>query len=282
MGTSGRSGGPNPRTPLVPSWLEEPPSHIPSDEPLPEPNPADQPLPLPALPPPPPPDRFRIARTHFTQFAASGGKDRRSLKRSARDYVRSGAGGSRNATLRMGASRNAARGVLQLFREFQRDGVNATLLRLDLGALVGRPIPEVLSGLTHILGVDGGSIDEGIALDAWIETVAELDTTFTISDSTGLSADQMKNVFQAFVAHSIEGKLMQDVGSQGLNVAVDLAAIEAFEKQLKDYIRRSVRDSFTGNLSNLESLTNRQIHDVVDRAYQDAWELLVVWGDASE
>jgi hypothetical protein len=204
----------------------------------------------------------------------------RSLRRAARDYVRSGTGGSRNATRRMGASRNAAQGVLGVLRDFQRDGVNATLRRLNLGDLVGRSLEDVFTGLTDVVCRDGGAIDEGIALDAWLETVAELQDLDVI-DATALTPDQMRDTFLMFIAHTIEGRLLQDIGANGLRVAADLAAIEGFEGQLRDYIRRSVRDSFSGDLSAPPSLTDRQIQEIVDRTYQDAWELLVTWGDAA-
>jgi hypothetical protein len=180
----------------------------------------------------------------------------------------------------MGASRDAARGVLGVFRDFQRDGVNATLRRLNLGDLVGRPLEDVFLGLTDVICKDGGSIDEGLALDAWLETVAELDD-LDVTDPATLSAEQMRDIFLVFIAHTIEGRLFQDIGINGLKVAADLAAIEAFEGQLKDYIRRSVRDSFSGDISAAASLSDQEIRGIVDRTYQEAWELLVTWGDAA-
>jgi hypothetical protein len=180
----------------------------------------------------------------------------------------------------MGASRSAARGVLGVLRDFQRDGVNNTLRRLNLGDLVGRPLEEIFTGLTDVVCRDGGSIDEGIALDAWLETVADLED-LNMTDLAALTPDQMRNIFIAFIAHTIEGRLLQDIGTNGLKVAADLSAIEAFEGQLRDYIRRSVRDSFSSDLSAPASLTDRQIQDIVDRTYKDAWELLETWGDAA-
>lgn len=289
MGTSGRSDGPNPQTPLVPSWLNEaPPGGTPDLEPptpeyapLPTPQvPAQPAMPLPPLPPSPPPDRFRAARSNFSRFASSGGSDRRSLRRAVRDYVRSGTRGSGNATRRMGASRNAARAVLGVLRDFQRDGVGNTLRRLNLGDLIGRSLEDVFTGLTDIVCKDGGSVDEGIALDAWLETVADLED-LNVADPA-LTPDQMRDIFLAFIARTIEGRLLQDIGAKGLKIAADLAAIEAFECQLRDYIRRSVRDSFSSDIGTPAMLTDRLIQDVVDRTYQDAWELLITWGDAKD
>lgn len=181
----------------------------------------------------------------------------------------------------MGASRVAARGVLGVLRDFQRDGVAATLQRLNLATLAGRPLEDVFLGLTDVICRDGGPVDEGIARDAWLETVAELEDIGT-TDAGALTADQVRDTFLAFVAHSIEGRLFQDIGVNGFKFAADLAAIEAFEGQLRSYIRRSVRDSFSGDLSVPATLSDDQIKTIVDRTYQDAWDLLVAWGDAAE
>jgi len=233
---------------------------------------------MPAITPGPPHGRFQSARRNFSVFAASRGNDSGALRRAVRDYVRSGAGGSRNATLRMGVSRAAASGILNVFRGFQRDGVDATLRHLNLTNLVGRPSEAVFLGLTDVICRDGGSIDEGIAREAWIETVVEVDG-LELDNMTALTADQMTEMFLAFIGHAIETRLFQDIGINGLKIAPDLAAIEAFESQLRSYIRGAVRDSFSGDLAGLPTYSDRQIAAIVDQTYHDAWDLLVAWGD---
>ena len=120
---------------------------------------------------------------------------------------------------------------------------------------------------------------KGWARDAWLETVADL-KELGVDDAVAFTADQMQDIFLAFVAHTIEARLFQDIGVNGLKLAASLAAIEAFEAQLRTYIRRSVRDSFSGDLSGLATYSDRQITSIVDRTYQETWELLVTWGDA--
>ncbi|WP_291985004.1 Qat anti-phage system associated protein QatB [Luteitalea sp.] len=287
MGTSGSSGGPGGRTPLVPSWLDDGPSGLLPGAPGGAPpdggeqgdGPQQPPARLPPIPNAPPPARFQSARRNFSGFAGSGGTDGRALRRAVGHYVRSGTGGTRNATRRMAVSTRAASGALGVFRGIQRDGVEATLRRLNLRDLVGRPVADIFLGLTDIVCPDGGSIDEGVARDAWIETVASLDE-LGVEQMTDLTPDQIQEVFLAFVAHSIEGRLFQDIGVNGIAIAADLAAIQAFETQLRSYIRRSVRDSFSGDLTNLPNFTDRQIRDVVDSTYQEAWQLLLTIGDA--
>jgi hypothetical protein len=286
MGTAGSSKGSGSRTPLVPTWLDDPPIG-PSPSPVPPP-PTDNPDgdgqaqpnhdgSRPSIPLPPEPERFRTARGNFSAFARSGGNDRRALQRAVRDYVRSGTRGTGNAVRRMGSSRAAAGGVLNILGGFQRDGVQQTLLRLNLGQLVGRSTSDVLVGLTDVICRDGGPIDEAAARDAWLETVVELQD-FGIDDLNALTAEQVTEVFQAFVTHAVVIRLFQEIGVNGFKVA-DLSAVEAFESQLFSYIERSIRDSFASDLSQLPSLTEQQIATVVDRTYRDAWDLLVAWGD---
>lgn len=290
MGTSGSSGGPGSGTPLVPTWLDEPSAGpLPGGEdPLPDDagEPGDEQgqdaeASRPAIEPPPIPARFRRARTNFSTFAGSGGNDRGALRRAVRDYVRSGAGGSARATRRMGASRTAAGGLLAIFRGFQRDGVDATLRRIKLENLAGRPASDIFLGLTDVICRDGGSIDEGIARDAWLETIADLDS-LGIEDLDGLKGQQMQEVFLSFVAHAIQTLLFQNIGTNGLRMAADLAAIERFEVQFRDYVRRGVRDAFVSDLSRLDGLSDRDIQAIVDETYRNAWELLEVWGDIEE
>ena len=299
MGTSGSSKGPGGDKPLLPSWLDgDPADPLPGGDPTgpaegsggdapagqpeeqPQGPPPVDPASLPPIPPVPPPARFRSSRRNFSAFAGSGGTNGRALRRAIGAYVRSGTGGARNARRRMGASRAVASGVLGLVRGFQRDGVAATLRRLNLGSLVGRTAADIFLGLTDIICPDGGAIDEGMARDAWLETVVDVEE-LEIVDADGLSETEVREIFLAFVSHSIELRVFQDIGVNGLKVAPDLRAIEAFEAELRNYIRLSVRDSFSGNLTSLGTLSDAQIRAVVDRTYDEAWELLAMLGDAT-
>ena len=173
----------------------------------------------------------------------------------------------------MGASRVAAGRMLSVFREFQRDGIDETLRRHNLENLVGRPAVEVFLGLTDVICQDGGSIDEGIARDAWLETIVDLDQ-LGIENLDGLSSEQLQEVFLTFAAHAVETRLFQDVGTNGFRMATDLSAIEAVEAQLHDYIRRAMRDAFSSDLTDLPNLSDQYISSIVDETYQNAWDIL--------
>lgn len=291
MGTSGSSSGSRSGTPLVPSWLDEPGTGpLPGDDGQAPPgdgtgdgNQGGQQdgqdgAPKPPMPAPAPGERFRSARTNFSRFAGSGGSDRSALRRSVRDYVRSGTGGSANAVRRMAPSRATAGRALGVLRGVQRDGMQETLRRLNLQNLSGGNVQDIFTGLTEVVCQDGGSIDEAIARDAWLETIAELDQ-FGIDNLDALTDDQVRELFLSFISHSIEARLYQEIGVNGFKLSDDLDDIEEFDRQFRDYIERSVRDSFSGDMSQLSDMSDDDIRQVVDTTYLEAWGLLEQLGD---
>ena len=177
----------------------------------------------------------------------------------------------------MGSSRQTASNALGVFRGFQRDGVAETLTRLNLSDLAGRSAREVFLGLTDVVCKDGGSIDEGIARDAWVETVAEIDD-LGLTDLDNLTTEQIKEFFVSFISNAVEAKLFQEIGVNGFKVA-DFSTIQAFEAQLEGYIKGSVRDSFAADLTDLSSMSDNRIRGVVDAIFKDAWDLFELLGD---
>lgn len=284
MGTSGSSSGSPPSGPLVPTWLE------PDISPPPDNNGTSKPEDGQAndggddgQQPPPPPiepagnsDRFRRARRDFTSFVRSGGRDERALGRAISSCVSSGTGGSGNAVRRMGSSRQAAANVLHMLGGAQRDGAAETLQQFNLQHLVGRPVEDVFHGLTEIICDDGGSIDEGIARDAWLETVSEIDV-LGITDFDSLTNEQIQEIFITLIVHTIEGRLFQDIGANGIRFAQDNNAVRAVQDGLRSYIEGGVRDAFSLDLSSLKAMSHDQIKSAVDTTYRETWELLENW-----
>ena len=292
MGTSSSSSGSGSGTPLVPSWLDDPDSGpLPGGDGRPPPvddgdagggqdeqQDGDEGGKEPPQPVPATKERFRSARNNFSRFAGSGGSDGRALRRAVRDYVRTGTGGTGNAVRRMAPSQAAAGRALGVLRAVQRDGIRETLRRINLQNFSGRSVQEIFTGITEVVCHDGGSIDEAIARDAWLETIAELDQ-FGIDNLDALTDEQVQELFLSFVAHSIGARLYQEIGVNGFKLSDDLDDIERFDEQFKEYIERAVRDSFSGDISTLSNMSDDDIGSVVDSTYLEAWELLQLLGD---
>jgi hypothetical protein len=294
MGTSSAYGGPGGGTPLVPSWIgpdgaapampaapSPPPPPDQNTAPAPAPAPAPTPPNLPPIPAPAAGDRFTTARTNFSRFATSGGTDRASLGRAMSQYVSTAAGGSRAAAQRMGASRSVGAGLLGFLSGASANGARAALRALNLESLVGRPIEEVFLGLMDYIcqGQDGGTVDEGIAREAFIETITELAEN-GITDIDGLTADQMQTIFELYAAHAIEARLCNDIGTKAIILPSDPSEAATVQAQLLDFVRRSVADALSTARADMLALTPDRVMGFVTRVYEQAFGILQTLGEA--
>lgn len=121
----------------------------------------------------------------------------------------------------MGASRGAGARLLGFLTDAQTRGGREALRSLNLEELAGRPIAEVFIGLADYICPSAGTVDEGIAREAFIETIIEL-TTLGVTDLDALTPDQMQTVFELYATHAIEARLCNDIGTK-LRVSRDKA-----------------------------------------------------------
>jgi len=297
MGTSGSYGGAGNGSPLIPGFLHDP---APASAPalptplLPQPSPATAPIapdppnapPGTVAPPPRPapqqaplPGRFTAPRKNFTRFARSGGSDRAALGRAVAGYVSGGAGGARRAVQRMGPSRDAGARLYSFLADAQARGPTEALRALNLQALSGRPIEEIFVGIAEYVCPIGGTVDEGIARDAFIEMISEL-ADQGISDFDSLNPDQMQTVFEMFVAHTIEARICNEIGKNGIAFPTDVGAVERVQAQLHDFVMRAVSDGLSAAGTPTGTLTQQQALQHVDAVYEAAFEMLQTLGDA--
>lgn len=282
MGTSSAYGGPGGKTPLVPSWLG-PDGGSPG---LPDAPTGDTPAPAPPAPPNRPaipaladPSRFTGARSNFTRFAHSGGSDRVSLGRAVSGYVSTSSGGARQAVQRMGASRGAGARLLGFLTNVQAHGVREALRSLNLEGLAGRPIDEVFIGLADYICPNAGTVDEGIAREAFVETIIEL-ATFGVTDLDALTPDQMQTVFELYATHAIEARLCNDIGTKLITVPANAQAALRVQEQLRDFIRNAVSDALTAARAETPTLPQDRVQSFVDTVYERAFGILQALGDA--
>ena len=290
MGTSSPFLGQSGNSPLVPSFLgdEGAPPAAAADgaaqdgAPAADGDPAGQPPTPPVRPPIPPagdPTRFSAARNNFSRFAGSGGRDRASLGRAVSHYVGSSTGGARGAAARMGSSRGAGSRLLGFLSDAATRGATEALRALNLGALAGRPIEEIFLGLSDYVCPDGGSIDEGIAREAFIETIADL-AGAGITDLDGMTADQMQTVFELYATNAIEARLCNDIGTKTITLPSSAREAASVQAQLHDFIQRGVADALTVARAAAAALTPDRVLGFVTRVYEQAFGILQTLGDA--
>lgn len=286
MGTSTAYGGPGGGTPLVPSWLGGddggvPPAAPPPDGTLNGDGATQPPVPptRPAIPVAADPGRFSGARNSFTRFAGSGGGDLANLGRAVSRYVSTSSGGARQAAQRMGASRGAGARLLGFLADVQARGVREALRSLDLESLAGRPIAEIFVGLADYICPGAGTVDEGIAREAYVETIIEL-TTEGLTDLSTFTPDQMQTVFELYATHAIEARICNDIGTKAVTMPADAQAAHRVEAQLRDFIRGGVSDALSKAREATPNLTPERIQSFVDTVYESAFAILQSLGDA--
>ncbi|QUS59050.1 Qat anti-phage system associated protein QatB [Pseudovibrio brasiliensis] len=295
MGTSNAFGGAGGGTPLIPSWLDDAAGGSGALAPSPgnngdgangddggEPSPntpvPDAPAPRKTTPAPGASDRFTSARTNFSKFSRSGGNDQKSLGRAASNYVSKSVGGARQAARRMGSSRTSGAGLVNFLNSASFNGAREALRSLNLDGLAGRPIEQVFAGLADFICPAGGSIDEGIARDAFIETIADL-ANAGVTNIDQLEAGQIQTVFELYVTHTIEARICNDIGTKILTLPSDVQEVQRVQMQLRDFIQRGVSDAVNASGVNIQSLSPNQVTGFVDQIYEAAFEALQTIGE---
>jgi len=283
MGTSTAYGGPGGETPLIPSWLGNGSGSEPDmgQDGGPPSNSDDPPAP-PAKPPIPKSadsQRFSGARNNFTRFAGSGGNDRASLGRAVSRYVSTSSGGARQAAQRMGASRGAGARLLGFLSDANTKGMREALREFNLQSMAGRPISEVFVALADHICPGASTVDEGIAREAYIETIIDL-ADEGVADLDTFTPEQMDTVFELYATHAIEARICNDIGTKVVTMPSNAQVAHQVEKQLRDFIRGAVGDALTRARESTPNMTQDQVLAFVDSVYESAFSILQSLGDA--
>lgn len=269
MGTSSPTNGPNNSTPLVPTWLDEPtlvpprpdqPDIDPGD--LGQSQPDDVQAPRPQIPEPLMSERFRSPRTGYSNYLRT--RDSQRLGRSLGNYVRKGAGGTSNAIRRMGSALNVAGQTLNFFRTALSDGVGEALKNINLSHLEGQSVDLILSEVMDVLCPPGGPIDEAISRDAFVEA------TLSIESLDGLNSDQVKLVFIRFVARSIFGRILIDIGNNSISLPRSPSEVDAIQNEVLTFINNVVEKA----VEDVDLMSAQNINQLVDSVYREAFKLM--------
>ncbi|WP_305764631.1 Qat anti-phage system associated protein QatB [Azoarcus sp. DD4] len=179
----------------------------------------------------------------------------------------------------MGASRGSSARLLGFLSDAQARGVREALRAVNLESLAGRPITEIFVGLADYICPGAGTVDEGIAREAYIETIVEL-ASEGLTDLSTFTPDQMQTVFELYATHAIEARICNDIGTKAVTMPADAQAAHRVEKQLRDFIRGGVSDALTRARAQSPNLTPERIQSFVDTVYESAFAILQALGDA--
>jgi len=292
MGTSTKYGGS--KRGLVPSWVNDDAPGV-APPPPPAPPPASGPPGSPSNPKPPPPKPpprpaprgpdvagagdLRNARSNFSRFSRTG--SRSLLGKALSEYVRDGYGGGKRASSRMGASRKSGRRLLGVLRDAQQLGAAEALRRsIDLPGLAGRPATDVFVALLEFVCPPGGALDEAIAREGMLDAICDL-AQAGVGNFDDLTPEQMNEFFLDFLARSIEGRIINDIGVRGITLPDDPAAAENVAQQLHDFVFGCTKNELAGQLDDLASLNDREVEKLSNDIYEAAFDLIAAAAEAA-
>jgi hypothetical protein len=179
----------------------------------------------------------------------------------------------------MGASRQASAKLATILSGAIASGPREILRSLKLENLAGRPIEEIFLGMMDYVCPEGGTIDDSIAREAFVETIADFAKN-GITDFDALSADQLQTILELYAAHAIEARLCNDIGTKAVTLPSNVAAAENVQKQVFDFVRRSVSDALAVGLAGVAAMTPDKVLGYVTGVYEQAFSILQSMGEA--
>lgn len=267
MGTSSQFGGTT--VGLVPSWVDDP-TPAPADsvsgkeatqEPL--ENTTGTPDKIKTFP-------FQAAKTNYSRYLGSG--DRRSMQRALQHYGKA-TGGTSGATRRMGTSRSTAGGLAHFIGALGTSGAQQALKEFNLSDYAGRSASDILFILSEVICPPGGTIDEGIARDAMHESIGELINS-GITDLDSMNEAQRQELLINYFTHSIQGRIVNDIGHGTVKIPSSNEEVERLEKSLAQFTKGLVRVAVERHFEEKPAFNEHEMAHMIDNIYQESFALL--------
>jgi hypothetical protein len=173
----------------------------------------------------------------------------------------------------MVVSRKAAGRIYGFLQDLRQSGVQQALTDLGLDNLVGQ-LPEVaLSALTDVFCPPGGTIDESIAREAWDEAVLALSEQ-GVADVALLTPEQWQSVLTEFMTNSIQLRIFNDIGPEGISLPRDIQAINQIQYDLHELIRGAVDDAIGNRMDGGQTIPQAEAQAIIDDIYDRAFGYL--------
>lgn len=264
MGTSTSNRGQNGRTPLIPSWLDNE-NEINNDD-------------CKILPPVANPERFREPRGNFTRYVNSLGRNGAYLNDALSKYVRNSLGGEKNAVKRLGTAMLSTVRLLSIIRDISNNGIENVSREFGLGDLVGKNAKDVFLEIIEFVCPDGGSVDEGIARNSYIETIETM-TDLSLITIENMSNRQFLLFTEIYMANVIKDRLINDIGNKLIKLPSDINSVETIEQQLIDFIQGAVSDAIVKLKIDIKKIKPDQTRNIVNSIYENSYSILKTIGE---
>jgi hypothetical protein len=182
----------------------------------------------------------------------------------------------------MGASRATGSRLLGVVRDVQRFGAAEALRRnFNLAELAGRPSTEVFMRIAEFICPPGGAVDQAIAREALYDTIAE-HAEAGLGNFDEMTPAQLREFFLDFVAYSIEGRVMADLGGRGITLPDSIAAVEHAQRQLHDFVVGCTRSELPKHLDGLARANDAEVNRIANRIYEASFDLIAATAEEVE
>lgn len=269
MGTSQSSNGSPSGVPMVPPWvpdIQQDGSNVgpgvDNTQSLEGELPPEQRKPTMA-----PRGRFGQARTSLGDFARGG--DSNQMKRGLGHYVKSGYGGSKIATQRMGGTARTAQALFNALSQSSQQSNN----QLDPRILQGKNADEVMDALVEAVAPIDGSLDTEASRFSVKDALSEVLERFPEADLTDLDDIQREYAIELFIAEDVFRRVDLDIGKTVRDKAPSALAGMRRMREIKDYIRETIASSLRSLKQRGESLFANNISKVVGAAINETFEI---------
>jgi len=276
MGTSQSSGGPGSGVPMVPSWVDNPPAEAPAgDSPADAPVDGDDAPPAPNAPPPAPPlapdRRFLGVSRSLGEYGQTG--DTGTMRRAFGHYARTGYGGARTATRRMGGTAATAGALGSALAGLAAGQPAQPGNSLDPVLLAGRSVDEVMDAVVEAVRPVDGTQDAEASRAAIRDALTELLTRFPNADLVNLTPEEREFAIERFTAHDVFHRFDLDVGQNIREKAPSATTALSRLKQAREYVKETVAAAFRKLREAGRTLTAGRITDVVRDALRETFEV---------
>ncbi|MGR3808536.1 hypothetical protein [Pasteurella testudinis] len=240
MGTSQSSVGPNGRSPLLPSWVDD--SQAP--------------------PQTPDPQRLKGLRQAIGRAVRGGGRE--DVRKALGHYARKASGGKYTAVQKLGEITQAGAGLFGIFSDgLQQYSVN-------LHSLNGQPCDEVINQITELLVSHHDDSDKiRSAMNVALSEALEGMTTF---DENSITVEVIGKMMVCYLTESIFLQIAHDAGNawkKGDNLVQIAEAENALRQLIREVVDITLAPKFTDDICHL---TTEQMQEIQNQAILDIWE----------
>lgn len=242
MGTSQSSVGPNGRSPLLPSWVDD--SQI--------------------LPPMPDSRRLKGLRQAIGKAVQGGGND--NMRKALNHYARKASGGKHTAVQKLGKITQAGAGLFGIFSDNLQQQYSVNLHNLN-----GHPCDEVINQITEFLAGHHGDSDKiRYAMNIALSEALEGMITF---DENSITVEVIGKMMVCYLTESIFLQIAHDAGKawkKGDNPVQIAEAENALRQLIREVVDITLAPKFTDNICHL---TIEQIQEIQNQAISEIWEV---------